>query len=121
LIGEDDASSLAGRQGARQGEENHRITAEGTTTTHFEAGFVGFATHDGGINGGEELAHRMVLGHQEEVHGIAQAGNVPVKADAQAENNLTHRKIVDNAQIATQLLGIALTVGESVRYARRLS
>jgi hypothetical protein len=34
--------------------------------------------------------HRIVLGHEEEVDGTVQAGDIPVEADAQAKDNFPH-------------------------------
>src|SRR5260370_13730753 len=74
----------------REDEGLHFRVAE--TATHFESIVVGFATHDHRVDGGEERAHGIVLGHEEKIDRAIGAGDVAVEADAEAEDHLAHRR-----------------------------
>src|SRR6266436_191826 len=88
FIDERDAAALAGRLG--MGEHVALSLRVAETATHFESIVVGFATHDHRVDGGEERAHGIVLGHEEKIDRAIGAGDVAVEADAEAEDHLAH-------------------------------
>src|SRR5713101_8559315 len=83
LVDKGDAAALAGRLGMGENVVLHLRVAK-SATAHLEGDVVRFAPHDGGINSGEERAHRIVLGHEQEIDRSIGAGDVAVKADAEA-------------------------------------
>src|SRR6266849_7432922 len=85
FVDEGDTTALAGRLGMRENVILHFRVAE-SATAHLEGDVVRFAPHDGGINSGEERAHRIVLGHEEKINRSIGAGNVTVNADAETQN-----------------------------------
>jgi len=60
------------------------------TASHFARFVVGLAAHNDGVNGFEEIGHRIVFGHEQEVYGTVRASNVAIKTDAEAQNNFAH-------------------------------
>src|SRR6266849_3784829 len=95
FVDESDTTALAGRLGMRENVILHFRVAE-SATAHLEGDVVRFAPHDGGINSGEERAHRIVLGHEEKINRSIGAGNVTVNADAETQNDLAHGGILND-------------------------
>src|SRR6266446_2354533 len=95
FVDKGDTTALAGRLGMRENVILHFRVAE-SATAHLEGDVVRFAPHDGGINSGEERAHRIVLGHEEKINRSIGAGNVAVNADAETQNDLAHGGILND-------------------------
>ncbi len=83
FVNEGDVAALAGRLGMGEDVALHFGIAE-AASAHFEGGIIGFAPHDHRVDSGEERAHRIVLGHEEEIDCAIGAGDVTVKANAEA-------------------------------------
>jgi len=88
VVDEGDAEAFAGRLGLR-----HDVIFHGAaeTAAHFLGDVEGFAAHESGVDGGEKGGHRIVFGHEEEVDGAVEAGDVTVERDAEAEDDLAHK------------------------------
>src|SRR6266576_5457522 len=73
------------------GEHVHRhVEAWERAAAHLETSLQSLASHDGGIDGGEEISHRVILGHEEEVNRAVATSNMPVQADAETEDDVPH-------------------------------
>jgi hypothetical protein len=94
FVDEGDPGALAGRLGLREDVALHFCVAE-AASAHLESIIVGLATHDHRVDGGEERAHGIVLGHEEKIDRAIRAGNVAVEADAEAEDDLAHGRILN--------------------------
>jgi hypothetical protein len=81
FVDKGDPAAFAGRLGMGENVTLHFRVAE-SATAHLGGDVVGLATHERRINGGEERAHRIVLGHEEKVDRSIWASDVAVKADS---------------------------------------
>src|SRR5438876_6535757 len=73
------------------GEHGHRhAEAWERAAAHLETSLQSLASQDGGIDGGEEISHRVILGHEEEVNRAVATSNMPVQADAETEDDVPH-------------------------------
>src|SRR6202521_1138171 len=95
FVDEGDAAALAGRLGMRENVTLHFRVAE-SDASHSQGHLVGLAPHECRINGGEERAHRIVLGHEEKIDRSIGAGDVAVEADAEAKDDLAHGGILND-------------------------
>src|SRR6266567_3019064 len=92
FVDEGDAAALAGRLG--MGEDVALCFRVAESASLFESIVVGFTPHDHGIDGGEERAHRIVLRHEEKIDRSIGAGDVAIEADAEAEDDPAHGRIL---------------------------
>src|SRR5437899_2822653 len=73
------------------GEHVHRhVEPWERAAAHLETSLQSLASYDGGIDGGEEISHRVILGHEEEVNRAVATSNMPVQADAETEDDVPH-------------------------------
>src|SRR5262249_31790379 len=89
--GEDQAFALARRQRARH-DIALEVAAEAAPSAHGFRDVIGFAPHDGGVDGGEKVGHGVVLGHEEEIDCAVGTGDVAVKTDAETQDHFAHRE-----------------------------
>src|SRR5215475_164413 len=90
ISGEDDAVALTSRKRAREDVGGEAVGVDLFASGHFEADFIGFASHQSRVDGLEESAHGVVLGHEQEVDGTVGAGDIAIEGNAEAENNAAH-------------------------------
>jgi len=84
FVCEDDVVAFAGRLCFGKDVIFHGAAER---AAHFQAVVVSLAAKDTRVDGFEEGAHRIVLGHEEKIDGAVRAGDVAVEADAEAEDD----------------------------------